>query len=288
MSILDNTCFGPFQFETAGILRNSLLINGILTNSEVWYNLTKAETEELEELDEILIRRILETGKCTPKAMLYLEMGFTPIRFIIMKRRIMFLHEILHQEKGSLLFRFFQAQYNDPVRGDWWLTVRDDMENLGINLSLDQISQMSKFSLKQVVGKKADAKALQFLNSKKGNKCIQVSHKKLEIQKYLMPNPMSNIQRKFLFQLRSRMLDLKVNFQGSHQKFLCELCKNHQDDQKSLLICSQLDSQNSLVESIPKYEDIFDEKPEVQIKIVSILQEKFKLRKHLLAEKKNK
>ena len=205
-----------------------------------------------------------------------------------MKRRIMFLHEILHQEKGSLLFRFFQAQYNDPVRGDWWLTVRDDMENLGINLSLDQISQMSKFSLKQVVGKKADAKALQFLNSKKGNKCIQVSHKKLEIQKYLMPNPMSNIQRKFLFQLPSRMLDLKVNFQGSHQNFLCELCKNHQDDQKSLLICSQLDSHNSLVESIPKYEDIFDEKPEVQIKIVSILQEKFKLRKHLLAEKKNK
>ena len=36
MSILDDMCFGPFQFEVANTLRESLFINSILTNSKVW------------------------------------------------------------------------------------------------------------------------------------------------------------------------------------------------------------------------------------------------------------
>ena len=37
LTILEDICFGNFQFEVAVILRNSLLINGILTNAEAWY-----------------------------------------------------------------------------------------------------------------------------------------------------------------------------------------------------------------------------------------------------------
>ena len=256
--------------------------------SELWYNLTKSEIDELEEVDENLLRRILETGKCTPKVLLYLELGCTPIRFIIMKRRIMFLHYIMHQEKESLLYKFFLAQYNHPVRGDWWLTVKEDMDILGLNLSLDQISTISKHSLKQMVNKKTDAKALQFLNSLKGNKARQVTHTKLEIQKYLMPNIMSNNQRKFLFQLRSRMLDHKINFRGSHTNLKCDLCENHLDDQESLLSCEKLINPNLILINVPKYEDIFSDETDVQIRIVSILQEHYNMRKRLIAEKKKK
>ena len=39
MSILESTVFGPFQLEVALILRASLLLNGILTNSKAWYGL---------------------------------------------------------------------------------------------------------------------------------------------------------------------------------------------------------------------------------------------------------
>ena len=101
MTILDDMCFGPYQFEVASILRESLLINSILSNSEVWYNLSKTEIEQLEQIDEELLRKVLETGRSTPKVMLYLEMGCLPIRFIVKKRRIMYLHYILHQEKES-------------------------------------------------------------------------------------------------------------------------------------------------------------------------------------------
>jgi hypothetical protein len=51
MAILDDICFGKFQFEVAVILRNSPLINGILTNAEAWYDIKKADLETLETVD---------------------------------------------------------------------------------------------------------------------------------------------------------------------------------------------------------------------------------------------
>ena len=52
MDILDDICFGPYTFEVALVLRDSLLINGILTNSEAWLALSTAEVEQLEQADE--------------------------------------------------------------------------------------------------------------------------------------------------------------------------------------------------------------------------------------------
>ena len=55
INILDNVCFGPFYFEIAMLLRNSMLINGTLTNAEIWYNFSKAEIKEFERLDIIYL-----------------------------------------------------------------------------------------------------------------------------------------------------------------------------------------------------------------------------------------
>ena len=102
--MLEDVCFGPFEFDVACIWRNSLFLNSILSNSETWYNLWKNDIDHLEQSDEQLLRSILEAGKSTPKIMLHLEMGCLPIRFILMERRINFLHLILHEDKDSLLF----------------------------------------------------------------------------------------------------------------------------------------------------------------------------------------
>ena len=121
MSILESTVFGPFQFEVALTLRASLLLNGILTNSEAWYGLRTADIENLEQIDEQLLRRILEVGSGCPKEMLYLDTGTMPIRFIITYRRIMFLHYILNEDQESLICRFYKAQVKNPTINDWSL-----------------------------------------------------------------------------------------------------------------------------------------------------------------------
>ena len=55
------------------ILREAMLVNGILTNSEAWYGLSDSKIELLEQVDEQFLRIFLEVGKGCPKEMLYLR-----------------------------------------------------------------------------------------------------------------------------------------------------------------------------------------------------------------------
>ena len=99
LSILEELCFGKYFFKVAKILRDSLFINSILLNSEVWYNLSKSNIEDLEKLDNILLKKICEIPSSAPSAFLHLELGTVPIRFILKTRRLLFLQYIL-QEGG--------------------------------------------------------------------------------------------------------------------------------------------------------------------------------------------
>ena len=55
MDILETVTFGVKYFEIAVMLREALLINGMLTNSEVWYVLKRSEIDQLEEVDKLLL-----------------------------------------------------------------------------------------------------------------------------------------------------------------------------------------------------------------------------------------
>ena len=82
-SILNEVFFGPYYFQVAMMLRSSLFLNSILLNSESWYNLSNADFQELEAVDHMLLRRILETSKSTPLCILHLELGTIGIRHVI-------------------------------------------------------------------------------------------------------------------------------------------------------------------------------------------------------------
>ena len=143
--------FGKYLFEVAVVLRNSLFINGILTNLEASYGLSENDIDELEKCDEQLLRLILECPCTTPREMLYLELGVTPIRYIIMSRRMMFYHYILNEDSESLIHRFYMVQSTKPVKNDWSLTVKENLKTLQIVLEEDQIQKLSIYSFKTLV-----------------------------------------------------------------------------------------------------------------------------------------
>ena len=111
--------------------------------------MTKIEIEQLEQIDEMLLRNIFSCSRNVPKDLLYLEMGLVPISFIIKERRIMFLHHVLQQKEDSLIFKFFMAQMNSPTAQDWVSTVLEDIEALDIQLELGSIKNMNKVKFKK-------------------------------------------------------------------------------------------------------------------------------------------
>ena len=283
MSILEEICFGKYFFEVALVLRNSLFINSLIFNSEAWYNITKKDYEELEMADEILLRRILECPAATPKEMLYLEMACLPIRFIIMGRRIMFLHYILNEDSDSLINKFFKAQETNPIKNDWCESVREALKDLNILLTFSQIKLMKKEELKNLVKAACEAAALEYLNKKKAehSKVLHLSHTSWEMQPYLKPNTMLTEEAKFIFLLRTRMLDVRVNFRNKHKDINCPNCKEHPDDQPHLLTCGKLTDGTSLARPNLLYESIFESDVQKILQVSRLMCTNFKMRKQL-------
>ena len=115
--------------------------------------MTNANIEDLEKLDNILLRKIMEVGQSVPTAFLHLELGTLPLRFILKSRRILYLQYILKESEQSLMYKFLNAQMEDPKDGDWWLTMKDDMEELKMNVSLHEIKTCQRKSLKNKFSK---------------------------------------------------------------------------------------------------------------------------------------
>ena len=178
LSILDGIPFGQYYYEVAMILRNSLLLSSLLCNSESWYNVTQAELNLIESVDLQFFRRILNVPKSTPKEMFYLEFGCIPLRHLIRKRRIMFLHYILNQDSDSILHRFLMAQIENRSKKDWIVQVLTDINELKMNDDLNKIKQVKKSKFRNMLDRKIKQNAFEDLIIK------QESHSKVKGLKY--------------------------------------------------------------------------------------------------------
>ena len=83
MSLLSEISLGSHYFDIALLLRESLFVNGFLTNWEVKYGLTEKNLEDLEKIDKILLRKILNAHSKTPVESLYLETGILPLKVVL-------------------------------------------------------------------------------------------------------------------------------------------------------------------------------------------------------------
>ena len=85
LAILDEIPLGQYKISVGLELREAMLLNGMLFNSEVWYNVTEDEVKKLSEVDEFLLRKILNLPSTTPKEALYLETGCIPLKLCLQK-----------------------------------------------------------------------------------------------------------------------------------------------------------------------------------------------------------
>ena len=163
MQILKSMFFGKYYFEVALILRSSLLLSSLLLNSEAWVNVSDSNIRSLEQTDEILLSKVLGSESNTSNIFKYLELGVYPVRFEIIKRKVIFLQYILKQDKESMMFKVFQATLDQPTKNDFVSTCLKYLESLNITLTFDEISEMYEFKFKSLVKEKTKAAAFKYL-----------------------------------------------------------------------------------------------------------------------------
>ena len=229
-------------YETAKLLHSAIFVNGTLLNMETWPKCTELRISKMERIEQNFMRRILKAHSKTPIEALYLELGYIPLRFHLMKKRVMYLSDIMKREENELTRRLIEVQKERGVDiGDFYDQAKSDQDRLHVT---NEMMLGSKETLKKEIKKNLDTLAFQFLINKAR------SHTKMNDEAYtscegaacyndsrFTPDMLS-----LLFKFRTRTFLVKNNFRNNYKNtnILCPLCEKFDDSQEHLFDCEKI------------------------------------------------
>ena len=139
------------------------------------------------------------------------------------------------------------------------------MKNLKIELSLEDIQQLSKKQFCTMLKEAIQISAFEYLINKRGSKGQEIQYTELKMAEYLTPGyrNISIEEQRSIFSIRNRMIDLSANFPSGRN---IELCVCGQElDMKHLYICKYWCDKVS--PDIPTFEVMYTENLYEQIKV---------------------
>ena len=143
-------------------------------------------------------------------------------------------------------------------------------------LSFDEIANYSTSAFNKLVKDAIRKKAFSELvkQQKAHSKGKEIVYRDLNLQNYLKKDsPLNNEEKRFLFAARTRGLNVKNNFKQGNPDLKCRLCRNHTEDQQSLLTCAALNKDQAPSEA--QYRDIFSDRTDKLAKITRLLRTKY-------------
>ena len=166
LAILDEIPLGRYKIEIGLLLRQAMLVNGMLFNSEAWHAITENEIKMLEVVDESLLRALVNGHAKTPLEFLYLEAGAVPIRYIIISRRLCFHQTILKRDIKELTRKIYEEQKVNPTPGDFSELVKNDFKIINEVQNDEKIRQMNTTTYKKHIKHSVKLAAFVYLKDK--------------------------------------------------------------------------------------------------------------------------
>ena len=144
------------------------------------------------------------------------------------------MHYILSRPKEEILAEVLMAQNRKPIDGDWLSTVKNDIKDFEMDLTIEEIKNMTKENLKNKVKESMKRAASEYLMKEKSSKSKMqnLNYNEIKLQNYFSTSQITTKRKIILFKARTRMLKVWYNF---GQKIKCPLCKIQEDKQEHLL-----------------------------------------------------
>ena len=270
-SIIDD-----FRMQVAGGMKSGLklwmfgLLPSLLANAETWTDISPISIQSLEDIQYLLLQRIFNVPRTTPRAALRWDTATISIEMQIAKRKMLFLHHLINLDESSLAKEIFEVQQADNLPG-----LVNECKSLIKKLKLPDIfeekvnSGLSKLTWKRLVNcaivKYEESNLRNIISEKSKLKDGPLSSESFEPKEYISRLNLSKSRVKFL--LRSKMLDAKFNYSAKYENELwqCDSCCSAIETQSHLVFCpayarlregKNLNNDEHLIEYIQKVMDI--------------------------------
>ena len=184
VSILKEVAFGTYYFEMGILFRTSLVLNGILFNTEAMFSISKKHLSMLEECDNYLMRSLFSAEMGTPIESFFIETSTIPLKFVLQGRRLMYYWTSLRKSETELVKRVFlsQQEFHSKRGSEWIVQGGQDLAEFDIFYTQYEITSMNNIKFPKLVNTQIKQKASEYLTA------LQIKHSKSRIlhQEYQM------------------------------------------------------------------------------------------------------
>ena len=163
-------------------------------------------------------------------------------------------------------------------------TCKSYLEQIKIDLSFEQIRQMSVYKFKKLVKQKTQEAAFEYLIKKKNGqtKIQDVQYSKLEIQEYLLEGNSNTEISKLIYKCRGKTLDIKTHKSWKYDDKLCVGCQANLETENELLICEGYCEENEVPDNAISYNLVFSESAKEMIQVAKVIKRRLKVKERLL------
>ena len=158
-----------------------------------------------------------------------------------------------------MLYKFFETQRKTKKPKDWICTVQQNIKDLGLEETFQEIRNMKKSTLKRMLNIAITKKAFERLleMKEKHSKLKNVKYSNLKMQNYLKPSRVKSTQNEIetIFKMRSRITDVKLNFRRKYENLDCRACNQEEESQIHLYECLEILKNKQLKTKMMKYDD---------------------------------
>ncbi len=219
------------------IMFECCLIASLLYGLEAWNSLSKSEYDDLEKIQGLILRRLLDLPQNTSYEGILIELGIWKARYTIYYRKIMLCHNIMHSDDERPIKQVILAQKESEEEGTFWEDVSKILKEIKFNGDIQKMKKSeTKKEAKKRIGEMMNAEMDKASKDKTKIRFCKVRDH--FVRKEYTKEAGKQVVQTLITKLN--MQPVYGNFKGDMLlPIMCPLCLKCEDTTEHLLSCTE-------------------------------------------------
>ena len=221
------------------LLLETVVIPTLLFNTETWVNVTKEEMNSINKGHYEVMRKAFEQGESTPYYGILMETGSWPYSYVVIYKRLMYFHHILHSDERRIIRQILLNQMAGIGKGKTWFKhgVEGWLIKLELPKSVEEILKIKKSTWKKNLKEKIENEVVEEMKQHRERMKKLRFTKQFKRQEYIEKCSMKKVKK--IMKLRLNMIELKDNFKGKYEDKICPACRMENETTEHVMICPE-------------------------------------------------
>ncbi len=230
IAMCSDVTLGRYLLLSLLLVYKCVFLATLLYGAQTWTNLSGEDLKRLHVIQMQFLKRILQVPSSTSNCLVCFELGILPVEYEIHARKLVFLYHILSLETDDPVYQMYESLGKYTMEKNWANECSLLRERYGLDEKDSDIKQMDKEEWKKKVKSKIREKAVSDLTKKMESLSKANGYPiptDLRIQQYFLE--LDSTCARLLFQVRCKVLDIRVWKKFRNNDLTCRLCENNEE-----------------------------------------------------------